>query len=50
VGFISLGGIAIRNGILLIEAYRRRQVEMNIDTEDLTPAIVQGTWTVCRQS
>jgi CzcA family heavy metal efflux pump len=24
VGFVSLGGIAIRNGILLIEAYRRR--------------------------
>jgi Cu/Ag efflux pump CusA len=42
VGFISLGGIAVRNGILLIEAYRRRQAELPEGTTDFSPAIVQG--------
>ncbi len=38
VGFISLGGIAIRNGILLIEAFRKRQRE----TDDVKQAVLLG--------
>jgi len=39
VGFISLGGIAIRNGILLMEAYERFG-ESNVDTKQ---AILRGS-------
>ena len=39
VGFISLGGIAIRNGILLIESFRRQE-ELHGNTRD---AILRGS-------
>ncbi len=39
VGFISLGGIAIRNGILLMESYRNQLKS----TTNLKQAIVQGS-------
>ncbi len=41
VGFISLGGIAIRNGILLIEAYRRYLADPA--TANIHDAIVKGS-------
>lgn len=45
VGFISLGGIAIRNGILLIEAFNRRLDECGPQPDPAArrAAIVQGS-------
>ena len=40
VGFISLGGIAIRNGILLMEAYER----FGDESEDLRARSCMGRW------